>query len=230
MKKHILLIIIIFLVIISQAQIKNNTDTSIFKPITKFSFVPQYLIFNGIRLDYEKEFSTNNWYIISPTIYLGKKTDTLLNINERDNYFNNLLGIGLGICYKRILGNYYIINTYFSVGLRYNFFYIDYFGFEWETSIVNGNEVIKYNLVNINEQIHRIDGNFTLGFDAEIFPNIFIDSYVGIGLKYSYPVFNRNVTANKFDDNMWSYAYTGTALVIGIKIGFIHTPKRRIKN
>ena len=230
MKKNILLIIIICLAVISQAQLKTNKDTTVFKPTTKFSFVPQYLIFNGIRLDYEKEFSTNNWYIISPTIYLGKKTDTLLDINQQDNYYNNLLGAGLGIYYKRILGNYYIINTYFSFGLRYNFFYLDYYGFEWETTIVNGNEVIKYSLVNVNEQIHRLDGDFTLGFDAEVFPNIFIDTYAGIGLKYSYPILNRNVTENKFDNNMWGYGYTGTALIIGIKIGFIHTPRKKINN
>ena len=218
MKKITLIFLLLSLFLIAKAQYLKN-DTTIFQPSFKFSFTPHYLIFQGLRLDYEKEFKPKQWYIISPTLYLGKNTDTEYYQTNRDNYYQNLYGAGLGVYYKYMLGNSNLINAYFSVGTRFNYFYIDYFDYNWITSIVDGNEVINYELVEVNEQILRLDGIFALGLETEIFQKLYMDTYFGLALRYSYAIMDGVETSNKFDDYMWNYAYTGTAVVLGLKIG-----------
>ena len=219
MKRISLIFLLLLSISVVNAQYLKK-DTTFVKPSYKFSFTPHYLIYNGIRLDFEKEFKEKNWYVISPTFYLGRNSDFDESKITDDNYYKNLYGAGLGFYYKHILGNSLIVNAYFSAGARFNYFYIDYYNYQWITTVEDGNEIINYELQEINEQIFRLDGNLTLGLETEFYQRLYMDTYFGLALRYSYPYISKDgITSEKFDDFMWRYGYTGAAIVLGVKFG-----------
>jgi len=220
MKKiGIILILSMFFLTANSQYVKR--DTSLYVPKFKFSFTPQYLLFNGLRFDVEKEVRKNSWVDFSTEIYLGRNTSTNEYETRRDGFYSELYGAGLGVNYKRFISFTDYGKGYFLFGSSYNFFYINYPDYVWQTQIVNGIQELHYELVDINEQIHRINGSFLLGIETEMYDKIYFDMYAGVGLKYSYPIVNETVDAYKYDDYMWSYGYSGTFAIIGIRFGFL---------
>ncbi len=221
MKKIVVILILSMFFLTTNAQYVKR-DTSIYIPKIKFSFTPQYILFEGLRFDIEKELRKNAWLDISTEIFLGRNTTDNQYEKERDDYYSNLYGAGLGLNYKHFISSTTYGNSYFSVGPSYNFFYMNYEEYIWQTQIVNGIEELHWELVDISEQIHRLSGTFLLGIETEMYERIYFDMYAGVGLRYSYPIINNNIIEYKYDDYMWSYGYSGTLALVGIRFGILY--------
>jgi hypothetical protein len=213
------LIISGFILILSEfvnAQYINEFDID--KDI-KIAIVPHILIFNGIRVDFEKKIAANKSVVFAPQIYLRERKEEDESKINNENYFKTLYGAGFDIYQKHFLKSEMFTNCYFAYGLSYNYFYINFHEKTWVEYIENNLQVIHYDIVEINEQIHRGGTNFIIGIDSDINKTFYFDIYIGLGLKYSYSIVKDNYISKKFDNFMTNYAYTGTVFTSGLKIG-----------
>jgi len=186
----------------------------------KIGLVPHYLIFRGIRFDFEKKMIEGKSIIFAPQIYYrNRKVEDIAKI-ENENYFKTLYGAGVDVYQKHYFKATNITYCYYAYGLSYNYFDLTFNEYSWKTYTENGIEFQKWEISNINEQIHRGGINFIIGIDNDIYDIFYFDVYIGLGLKYSYPITNTKQVSSKFDAFMTNYAYSGTVFTSGIKIGF----------
>ncbi len=222
MKKIGIVLILSIFFLTANAQYVRR-DTSIYVPKIKFSFTPQYIFFSGLRFDLERELKQNNWLDFSGEVFVGKNTSTNEYDISKDGFYSELYGAGFGVSYKHFMSSTDYGNAYFSFGPSYNFFYTKYEEFIWQTQIVNGIEEIHYELVDVDEQIHRFNAAFILGIETEMYQKIYFDMYAGVGIRYSYPIVSETTVGEyKYDDYMWSYGYSGTLALVGIRFGILN--------
>ncbi len=182
---------------------QQNTDTT-YRNI--YSFVPQYLINRGIRIDIDKHIKNRHWVILSPQVYLSEKNSSEDFINER-NQFTKLAGAGF-FAYHRIYVEQNIKKNgvYFSYGATYNYFNIEY------------NETINSNTSQCIANINKIGADAIIGMNLFIKGAVSLDLYTGLGLRYSFMNTNGNST-NKFNTGYFGYNYTGNVFLLGIRLG-----------
>lgn len=200
MKKIILLLtfILIFINAFSQDEEKKETI---------YSFVPQYLINRGIRVDIEKQLSGRHFLQICPQFYLSEKDeDSFLQDN---NQYSFLIGGGLNV-YDKIYAfeDYKKYGLYMSYGLSYNYFNIEYIDYAAEAQIgATGN-------------IHKVGGDLILGYQFFVKEIVSIDIYTGLGTRFSYMDAD-GADTDRFNSNYFGYNYTGNLLLLGLRIGVI---------
>jgi hypothetical protein len=172
-----------------------------------YSFVPQYLINRGIRIDIEKQLSERHFLQICPQFYLSERDDDNF-INTR-NQFTYLVGGGLGL-YDKIFasGSYKDYGLYFSYGLSYNYFYIEYIDDS------NQSEISAYG------NIHKIGADLILGYQFFVRDLVSIDIYTGVGTRVSSMNAN-DADTDRFNTGFFGYNYTGNLLVLGLRLGVI---------
>lgn len=196
--KNVKAFVILMLLIIPA--LKAQTDSSRFKVM---SFVPQYLINNGIRIDYEVRIKNNSWIQFCPQFYLTEKGS---RYNNGDNY-NEVAGVGMFAYHKIYLNKSNSpFGAYFSYGVTYNFFSID---FDEITNSITTSE---------NAEINKIGADLLIGFQTTVSQRIVLDIYTGLGGRYSEYKYSGN-TKPKYNDTYWDYGYTGNLMHLGFRIG-----------
>lgn len=224
MKKTILILTIILGSIISNAQEKQEN-------ILVFG-VPQYLITNAIRIDIDiRKPNTNSWWIISPYYYVDKSNNDAIDINYNYDYdynsydydlheYDELYGFGLGIERKTIIGkSIKSEGFYLKYGVNYknfavignNFTFREYVGDDGIT--YQGLRDGKYT-ININS----FNALTALGYQFELMSKLYLDTYLGFGVKYSTHSSKEKVTI-KYNRQVTDYGYTGTQFIIGVRLG-----------
>lgn len=180
-----------------------------------FSFVPQYLINKGIRFDIEKQITPRSFIQICPQFYLSEKTER--NTSEmyyNDTYFDNndfyrLTGYGINIYHKTFTNpDFFSKGVYFSYGLSYSYFDIDYYD-EYLNEIINANGKIKK---------YGID--LLIGYQFLLKNKLSLDIYTGFGTRLSNMDTN-GPTTNRFNSTFFGYNYEGNLLHLGVRIGLI---------
>ena len=201
-------ILILFILFVSNISLLAQSDSTKFKGMV-YSFVPQYLINSGIRIDIEKQISGKHWIQICPQFYLGENR----NDNEfRDGFkdYNNLLGGGLHL-YHKIFVNWDESQKgglYFSYGLTY-----DYFEIEYDAYYLG-------NPIDAKATINKMGGDLILGYQFLIKKKLSIDLYTGVGSRYSILDTNGD-NENIFNDSYFDYNYSGNILLVGFRIGIV---------
>jgi opacity protein-like surface antigen len=197
MKRNVIAFVFTMLLIISSYA---QTDSSRFKVM---SFVPQYLINNGIRVDYEIRIKNSSWIQLCPQFYLTERGS---QYNSGSDY-KEVAGAGLFAYHKVYLNKSNSpFGAYFSYGLTYNFFNID---FDETNNSVTTTE---------SAQINKFGADLLIGFQTTVSQRIVLDIYTGVGGRYSEYKYS-GTTRPKYNDTYWDYGYTGNLMHLGFRIG-----------
>jgi hypothetical protein len=209
-----------FLIVSHTAGAQQEQDETS-QPKSAVSFVPQYLIQNGIRIDYDLKIKDHHWLQVCPQFYLREKNvsapdgyygnyDYDPNIYYEDNsddesYFNNLLGGGLNLYHRYYPGNSFKNHmVYVNYGVM-----AQYFNIKYDEQLYSG-YAERYT------QIFKTGGDINLGVVTFLNDYIGIDIYAGLGFRYS----NRKSDADnprKFNNFFESYGYSGNIVNLGVR-------------
>ncbi len=211
MKKIILILILLVFTFANQSFAQKDTlklKGSI------YSFVPQYLINHGIRLDYERQITPRSFIQFCPQFYLGEKksrnsSDPYYEESSNEDDFNNITGIGINIYHKIFANQNFLKNgIYFSYGISYSYFDIDYY------------EDYLGETINASAYINKYGADLLIGYQFFFKNKLSLDIYTGVGTRFS------NMSTNgenkeRFSSTYFGYNYNGNLLHGGVRIGLI---------
>jgi hypothetical protein len=190
------------------------------------SGVPQYLISNGLRVDLDIHHKGSpNWLILSPYYYVDNESvDPIYLGGSDDNFdlysYDQMLGVGLGIARRTFLsGEPVSEGFYLSYGAHYKYFDIDGNNFTW-VEYTGEDELPYQEMMDIEYKlyIHSIGAYATVGYQKQVMPSLYLDVFLGFGVKYSFHRSPEKVTT-RYNRGLLDYGYTGTHVVAGIRIG-----------
>jgi hypothetical protein len=200
MKKYLLILLALFSLLDLLAQEREKKETI-------YSFVPQYLIKHGIRVDIEKQVSPRNFVQICPQFYLSERDED--NFWENRNAYSYLIGGGMNLYHKIFaFEDYKTYGLYLSYGISYNFFSIDYTDYSGETDL------------SASGTIHKAGADLLVGYQFFIKEKLSIDIYTGLGTRYSIMEAD-GADTDRFNTGYTGYNYTGNIMQLGIRIGVI---------
>jgi hypothetical protein len=202
MKRNILMILLIFISITLAFSQEEETKNK-----TIYSFVPQYLINRGIRVDIEKKISDRHYLQICPQFYLSEKEGKEF-VND-NNQFNYLIGGGLNL-YHKIFTSEELKSSgiYLSYGLSYNYFNIEY---------IDDSGDYEYTA---KANINKFGGDLIIGYQFFIHEIVSFDFYTGLGTRLSYMNTDGN-DKERFNSGYFGYNYTGNILILGFRVGVV---------
>jgi hypothetical protein len=200
----VVLILILHLLGLSAQQDERQLD---YEPSKLIAFVPQYLINNGIRIDYDIRIKNNHWLQLAPQFYLREKGESSPDQSTED--FTQLYGGGLYLHHRRYISPAPGENgSYLSYGVGYNYFYLSY------------DEKHFSNYTQRYSRINKFGGEVTIGMVATIQEVFVLDFYAGLGVRYS--MINSDADNPKhFDDFYPDFGYTGNVILLGLRIGLL---------
>jgi hypothetical protein len=202
MKRYLLLPLLFFLMANAFPQEpEEKTDETI------YSFVPQYLINRGIRVDIEKQLKPRQLLQICPQFYLSEKDED--NSLQDKNQFSYLIGVGLNVYHKIFaFEEYKKYGLYLSYGISYNYFNIEYIDHSGDFDVsAKGN-------------IHKAGGDLVLGYQFFVHEIVSVDVFTGLGTRVSY-MDAGGADTDRFNTGYYGYNYTGNIMLLGLRIGVI---------
>jgi len=211
--KKIILLISIFAVLFNIQSFAQKDTTRIDGVI--YSFVPQYLITKGIRIDIEKQITPRSFIQFCPQFYLGENNNQNSSnmyeddfFNEEDD-FNKIQGGALNVYHKVFANDDFLTKgVYFSYGLSYSYFEIEYY------------EDYLGSTINTEATIQKYGGDILIGYQLFYNNKLSLDIYTGVGSRFSTMDTNGS-TRDKFNSNYFGYNYRGNLMHIGFRIGLI---------
>jgi hypothetical protein len=219
MKKNILLLIglcFLFLNLYSQ----YGDDQKTLKRF-KISIVPQHLLINAVRVDFEMINKKNISLLVTPQFYLRAKSDVNVTPIGGSNEYSSLIGGGIDI-FNKVSFQTSTYPVYFAIGGGYNYFNIGFKDNIWTTYTSYGNTFYRYDLTDLTQQIHRINFGMLYGLEAKFLNFMFVDLYIGLGVKYSISSFDNELyNINNFNKTMIDFGFTGVVFLAGVKFGII---------
>ncbi len=174
---------------------------------TIYSFVPQYLINRGIRVDIEKQIKSRHFIQLCPQFYLSEKEDDSFEIKK--NSFTYLIGGGLNLYHKIFTAEQFKdYGLYLAYGLSYNYFHIEYLD---DSSTPE---------VSAKGSINKIGGDLVLGYQLFYRNLLSIDVFTGLGTRVSFMDAD-GADTDRFNTGYYGYNYTGNIMLLGFRIGVI---------
>jgi len=180
-----------------------------------YSFVPQYLINRGIRLDFEKQITPRSFIQFCPQFYLGEQKDYNSNeiyyddVSYEEDDFNKVIGGAINVYHKIFANSDFTRNgVYFSYGLSYSYFEIDYL------------EEYLDNTISTTGKIQKYGGDLLIGYQFIFNNKLSLDLYTGVGTRFS-NMDTEAVNKDRFNSNYFSYNYEGNLLHFGVRIGLV---------
>lgn len=178
--------------------------------------VPQYIFNQGIRIDVDLPTKNyKSWWVFSPQYFINV---TDLN-GFSDNNFKSLHGYGLNIYHRGFLSKQSVEKgTYISGGIGYQHFNIAADFERWISIEQDGLNYMQMVSESSNIYINKVLAEALIGYQKEITSRLYIDFYLGIGLRYSFHKQPEGID-RKYNSNASDYGYTGTVFVGGIRFG-----------
>ncbi|MFW5754207.1 MAG: hypothetical protein ACOCV9_05335 [Marinilabiliaceae bacterium] len=210
-QRKVLLALLLTFSVLTVASGQTKKDT--IAPKSIISFVPQYLIKHGMRIDYDTRIKEHHWLQLSPQFYLRENSTHSHNgygqepSGYEDEYdFNQLLGAGVHIYHR----------FYPTVSFEGHTAYIKY-GLTWQYFNITYDEILFNNYVERYTQIHKSGADINFGVVTFINEFIGIDLYAGLGFRYSYRSSDAD-DPRKFNNFFDDYGYTGNILNLGLRL------------
>jgi hypothetical protein len=195
---------IILLILLSASSIYAQ---DIEKKKTVYSFVPQYLINRGIRIDVEKHIKNNHVIQFCPQFYLSERDED--DFFNNTNKYNYLIGGGMNVYHKIFASSdYKKYGLYLSYGISASYFNIEYTD---DSDNLN---------ISAKADIFKTGIDVLLGYQIFAYDIISIDIYTGLGTRLSFLDTN-GTDKDKFNNGYYGYAYTGNIMHLGLRIGVI---------
>jgi len=203
--RALLLFMVIFLTSFSYGQPVDEIESHVQPPVVKhmISLVPQYLLINGLRVDYDLRLDQNHWIQFAPTFYLRNNE---LSHADFESDFRHLIGGGLHVYHRFYPGKgLFDQKVYISWGGVYQNYNITY------------DESFENTVMERYTRIRKFGGDVIIGINTRLFDPLRIDFYTGMGLRHSQ--FDSDAKKpEKFDDVYFGYGYSGTILIMGLRI------------
>lgn len=168
------------------------------------SFVPQYLLNNGLRFDYDVKITDRHWLQFSPMVfYRENKTEN----HERHYDLNRLSGAGIH-AYHRFYPHkgFGHSSFYISYGVAYQNYHILYDAWEERDLMEKYSRINKYGIDVIIGTYTHLQNNFILDF------------YAGLGFRHSALSSNAE-NPETFKNSYFEYGYSGNIMLLGLRIG-----------
>lgn len=195
-------------------------------PKNVLAIVPQYAIFKGIRIDYERKLkSDKHWIVIAPQFYLDINNPNYYYSGSDYGVYTSMTGIGLNMYYKTIVyqskkgnANSHLPRHTFYVSAGPNF---QYFSLENSEEVAqpytdNGITYYQYDIEEVKKPIYRVGAIADAGWQMA-FDRFLLDIYLGVGLKYSMDGSGELITGG-YADWVDPY-YSGILLDGGLRVG-----------
>ena len=181
---------------------------------------------NALRVDFDfQQGDSKNWLSFSPYYYYDNGSFDPLYISgsedELDGHaYEKMYGVGLGVSRKTFLSKEPTSSGfYLAYGGTYKYFDIAGDNFTWVK--YTGDDGLEYQHMEDIEYsifIHSMGAHTVLGFQNQIYPGLFINAYMGFGVKYSLHSSPEDVTV-KYNRGIHDLGYTGTHFVGGLSLG-----------
>lgn len=183
-----------------------NSAEGKFKPSGIISFVPQYFLINGLRLDYDLPVNANHWIQMAPVFfYKNTPSDGALATTRN----NSQRGAGLHVYHRYYPADGFgATKVYLAYGPMYHYNHLQY----EERSPAARPE--RYTA------IHKAGLDVILGFNTVWSENMTVDFYFGMGMRHSF-ISSDADHPKKFNDSYIDFGYSGNVLLIGFRVGFV---------
>lgn len=213
MKFKITVSLILCLLFVKYSQAQNTKNNNLL-----IMGVPQYLLVNSVRIDIDKNIKgTNKWVVISPQIFNGE-TGAISNMfSGRFNYLD-VKGGALGLSYKYVLSEKSNSQgVYVAAGGAYHYLKVKSEGVLWEAQSP-GSLIMVQKQGSVSSIINRMGLNSIVGMQLKTNSNIFMDFYVGFGIKLG---LDKTEEGGITDLSAYAsdYGYSGTYLLMGVRFG-----------
>ncbi len=190
--------LILSLVILGNFQVfcAQELDTVVVsKPGMALSFLPQYMIVGGMRMDFDYQLNSKAWLTVAPAFYY---TDNSY-MWEPDN--TSYTGVGAFVNYRYFPSGK---GVYALAGLNYRYLNTKY---------------SKYDDVSeLKAKFNTFGFDIAVGYQFLLVEQLFLDMYLGWGFRYS-------LDGSDEEESYWSdafldLAYSGFLPVAGVRVGF----------
>lgn len=207
--------LLILLLILPFSIFSQTKETEAEPSSFSFGIVPQYAILNGIRVDLDIKLNNkNHWLVIAPQFYISNNANF-------DWDFNSMTGAGIELQHKIFMKN--MPNkrgVYFAYGPVFNFFSVKDDGLTAREFVENGGNYIGLIDEEMTTKIYKTGGNFLVGYQFVIADFLYIDPYVGVGIRFSFD--DKTTGLHNYYNEWWGdLGYSGTLMVGGVRIGIL---------
>lgn len=207
------------------AQQETEVANTITEPQNALSFVPQYAILNGLRVDYERRIKNgNHWIVMAPTFFLDASNNNYYYDDDYSSY-ETMVGVGINLYYKSIVYKSNRINVksglprhslYFSAGPNYQYFSLTNTEEIAVPFVDNGITYYEFDLQDIKKTINRFGAIANVGWQLA-FGRFMLDLYLGVAVKYSTGEGGGIIKTNYAE---WTdLDYSGILLDGGVRVG-----------
>ncbi|SHE74220.1 hypothetical protein SAMN05444274_102256 [Mariniphaga anaerophila] len=208
--KNILVLFLFFPLLISA---QNITEEKTKQLTFGVGVVPQYAILNGMRIDFDYKLNDKNqWLVVAPQVYLSSDPNFTWD-------YNSMTGFGIELQHKVFLNKEFkTVNPYFAYGPTFNYFSVQDDGLTARSYNEDGGNYIGLVEDEMTTRIFKFGGNIILGLHYFLFDNLYMDAYVGTGIRFSYD--NQTSGLHGYYNDWWAdLGYSGTLMVGGIRFG-----------
>jgi len=211
MKKFLLLLLMVPFSVLGQTE-KNPLAESNFS----FGIVPQYTFTKGLRADLDFRLNNkNNWLVVAPQLYVS-------NEDTYSSDYNSMWGAGIELQHKIFMKkDLDKRGIYFAYGPTFHLFSVKDEGLTAQAYEEDGG-----NYIGLEEggemttHIYKFGGNFIIGAQIVIGKVMYIDPYIGIGMRFSFD--DQSSGLHGYYNEWWSdMGYSGTLMVGGVRFGLI---------
>ena len=223
-QNRILIFSLLFLITFSISE-KSFSQTDTTEKRFQIGFVPQYIIYHGLRIDFEPlikqgkqslQFSPQFFYDENDIYYSNNPT-----YDENEQLYEKLVGYGIGLRHK--IYTQFVKDqkwlVYITYGGEYTHFTMDYKSWEWVDYTEEGLNYYDYELITVKQNTDRIRVDISMGIQFNYVENMFLDFYLGAGGVYSINNMNPKSAKPILKDGMYDYAYTGIYIPVGFRFG-----------
>jgi hypothetical protein len=225
MQKKTLILSLVIVFIFQNTTNLTAQDNGNAKGQLQIAFVPQYIIWHGMRLDFEYLSKNNKHsFMISPQFYYD--TNELNYSNNPQNYdsygeYEQLTGYGAGLHHKLFINDLDDKGWrfYFAYGGSYSHFTMNYKSWTWMKYTEDGLNYFDYQLVPVTQNTDRIKADAYIGFQFNYAENMFLDFYIGMGGIYSINKMSHESAKPIYTEHISDYAFTGFYMPLGFRFG-----------
>ncbi len=212
--KHFTFILLILLSLSASAQFEFFENNRVNRNEINFYFVPHYVLFSGLRFDFERINGNKGWTLGPQFYYLKRDFKPIIYGNAR---LTKLMGTGLALERKFIKTSTETVLGYWALGTNIAYFYTEYYSYDWVAKQLYDNTVYDYQVVNHKGSLIRLEVNATIGIEKIYWNFLNVEPYLGAGYRYTIPLLGANQT-NPFE-SVYSFGYTGPVFILGLKFG-----------
>lgn len=181
--------------------------------------VPQYILINGLRLDYEYRHNKRHGFVLSGTAYVGTHLFALTFREEEK------IGGSVELLHKLYFFNkmptFYEFSTqiYLAHGPYYRQTNISYKQFSWQNAEMDGLEVLRYQDGEQSVEIEKLGYSVLIGVQLVTSSRFTLDFYTGVAFRSS-TITKTSESDNRDYGEYWtSPGYSGQLLLMGCKLG-----------